>query len=132
MQVLTETALRAMNLNNGDTVTVERDSFVTESARRYAAERGIRIAGQEDAPPREGWQRMTRTTIDKTAEYPYVDDRTGQGYRTKPEDMTHLYGNRLVLKTDPRIAFRGKIDSLEADAAALRRKIEEWEHGKGT
>ena len=50
MQVLTETALRAMHLNSGDTVTVEKDSFVTESARRYAAERGIRIAGQEDAP----------------------------------------------------------------------------------
>ena len=126
MQVLTETALRAMHLNSGDTVTVEKDSFVTESARRYALERGIRIAGQEDAPAKEGWQRMTRTKIDRTAEYPYVDDRTGRGYKTKPEGMTHLYGNRLVPKTDPRIAFRGQIDSLEAEILLLQYECDKY------
>ncbi len=31
----------------------------------------------------------------------------------KPEHMTHLNGNVLVLKTHPRIRFRGAIDSLE-------------------
>ncbi len=125
MQVLTETALRAMHLNSGDTVTVERDSFVTESARRYALERGIRIAGGEE-PPREGWQRMTRTEIDRSKEYPFVDDRTGQGYRTKPEGMTHLYGNRLVPKTDPRIEFRGRIDSLQAEILLLQYECDKY------
>lgn len=33
----------------------------------------------------------------------------------KPEHMTHLNGNVLVLKTHPRIAFRGKLDTLEAE-----------------
>ena len=33
----------------------------------------------------------------------------------KPEHMTHLNGNVLVLKTHPRIAFRGKMDLLEAE-----------------
>ena len=33
----------------------------------------------------------------------------------KPEHMTHLNGNVLVLKTHPRIRFRGAIDSLEAE-----------------
>ena len=33
----------------------------------------------------------------------------------KPEHMTHLHGNVLVLKTHPRIRFRGAIDSLEAE-----------------
>ena len=32
----------------------------------------------------------------------------------KPEHMTHLNGDVLVLKTHPRIRFRGAIDSLEA------------------
>ncbi|UHA72526.1 cobalamin adenosyltransferase [Paenibacillus sp. 481] len=32
---------------------------------------------------------------------------------TKPEHMTHLYGNMLVFKDHPRILFRGKLDSLE-------------------
>ncbi len=33
----------------------------------------------------------------------------------KPEHMTHLHGNVLVEKTHPRIAFRGAIDTLEAE-----------------
>ena len=33
----------------------------------------------------------------------------------KPEHMTHLNGDVLVSKTHPRIAFRGKLDTLEAE-----------------
>ncbi len=33
----------------------------------------------------------------------------------KPEHMTHLHGDVLVLKTHPRIAFRGAMDTLEAE-----------------
>lgn len=33
----------------------------------------------------------------------------------KPEHMTHLNGEVLVLKTNPRIRFRGKMDTLEAE-----------------
>lgn len=33
----------------------------------------------------------------------------------KPEHMTHLHGNVLVPKTHPRIRFRGKLDTLEAE-----------------
>ena len=32
-----------------------------------------------------------------------------------PEDMTHLNGDTLVPKTHPRIAFRGSMDTLEAE-----------------
>ena len=33
----------------------------------------------------------------------------------KPEQMTHLHGNTLVMKTHPRIAFRGAMDTLESE-----------------
>ena len=33
----------------------------------------------------------------------------------KPEHMSHLNGNVLVLKTHPRIRFRGKMDTLEGE-----------------
>ncbi|MBQ7344953.1 MAG: ATP-binding protein [Oscillospiraceae bacterium] len=33
----------------------------------------------------------------------------------KPEHMTHLHGDVLVSKTHPRIAFRGAMDTLEAE-----------------
>ena len=40
----------------------------------------------------------------------------GGGYlETKPEHMTHLNGEILVPKSHPRILFRGKLDTLEAE-----------------
>lgn len=36
-------------------------------------------------------------------------------FREKPEHMTHLQGNVLVAKDHPRIAFRGMVDSLQAE-----------------
>lgn len=41
--------------------------------------------------------------------------QNGAVLRKKPEHMTHLNGNVLVLKTHPRIAFRGAMDTLEAE-----------------
>ena len=38
----------------------------------------------------------------------------------KPEHMTHLRGDHLVYKDHPRIAFRGAIDSLEAEIIILQ------------
>ena len=39
----------------------------------------------------------------------------GAVFREKPEQMTHLHGNVLVMKTHPRIAFRGEMDTLEGE-----------------
>lgn len=39
----------------------------------------------------------------------------GAVLETKPEHMTHLHSNLLVPKNHPRIKFRGKLDSLEAE-----------------
>lgn len=41
-------------------------------------------------------------------------DLLGGQYETKPEELTHLHGDVLVPKTHPRIAFRGKMDSLQS------------------
>lgn len=50
----------------------------------------------------------------------------------KPEHMTHLDGQTMVLKTHPRIRFRGQLDSLEAElilcqvtCPALQKELEE-------
>ena len=42
----------------------------------------------------------------------------------KPEHMTHLNGDVLVLKTHPRIAFRGAMDTLEAELLLCQLKAE--------
>jgi ethanolamine utilization cobalamin adenosyltransferase len=39
----------------------------------------------------------------------------GSTLTEKPEHMTHLHGDVLVSKTHPRIAFRGTMDTLEAE-----------------
>ena len=57
----------------------------------------------------------------------------GAVLREKPEQMTHLNGDVLVLKTHPRIRFRGAMDSLEAELlwcafhgdGRLRKELEE-------
>ena len=41
----------------------------------------------------------------------------------KPEHMTHLNGDTLVPKTHPRIAFRGAMDSLEAEMMLCQLKL---------
>ena len=45
----------------------------------------------------------------------------------KPEHMTHLRGNVLVMKDHPRIRFRGMIDTLEAELLLC---IKEAEHNE--
>lgn len=50
----------------------------------------------------------------------YRDAANGAHYSEKPEAMTHLRGNLLVPKDHPRILFRGRLDSLEADIIAAQ------------
>ena len=45
----------------------------------------------------------------------------------KPEHMTHLNAEVLVPKTHPRIAFRGKMDTLEAELILCQLEMNELE-----
>lgn len=50
----------------------------------------------------------------------------GGGFvREKPEHMTHLNGDVLVSKLHPRIAFRGCMDTLEAELMLCQLKVEQ-------
>ena len=49
----------------------------------------------------------------------------------KPERMTHLFGDVLVEKTHPRIAFRGAMDSLEAELLLCQLEVPRWEKELG-
>ena len=52
---------------------------------------------------------------------------TGGYMEEKPENMTHLFGEVLVEKTHPRIAFRGAMDSLEAELLLCALEVPKWE-----
>ena len=74
-----------------------RGDQLTSGARDYLTRERIEILPAEQA---------------KTARYRLP----GGGYlEEKPEHMTHLNAEVLVPKTHPRIAFRGKMDTLEAE-----------------
>ena len=51
----------------------------------------------------------------------------GGELREKPEHLTHLYGDVLVHKTHPRIAFRGAIDTLEAELLLAALAAPRWQ-----
>ena len=55
----------------------------------------------------------------------FVDYETGAFYMEKPEHMTHLVGNVLVVKNHPRILFRGKLDSLQSAVVLAQVDIHE-------
>ncbi len=80
---------RVFYLQSGDTLT--------PSARDYLSREKIEILPASLAKP---------------SEYLLLN---GGFFREKPETYTHLRGNILVPKTHPVIAFRGKIDTLEAE-----------------
>ncbi len=70
---------------------------LTSSARDWLTRERIEICPGEQA---------------KVEEYRLLN---GGILREKPEHMTHLNGDFLVAKTHPRILFRGKLDTLEAE-----------------
>lgn len=49
----------------------------------------------------------------------------GGSFDGKPEELTHLQGNVLIAKTHPRIAFRGKIDTLEAELLLTQEAVKD-------
>ena len=103
MNIRNRDGKRVFYLGKGDTLT--------PGARDFLNRQRIGILSAETAKP---------------TEYRLAN---GAELREKPEQMTHLNGNLLVLKTHPRIKFRGAMDSLEADLVLCQLKCEKW-HGE--
>jgi ethanolamine utilization cobalamin adenosyltransferase len=130
MRVITQAELRSLLLPAACKEYVPpAGAFVTPGAREYLVSRGIELRENPKEP--EG---MPVKPIPDRGKGTYVDAETGELYAEKPEHMTHLRANLLVPKTHLRIAFRGAIDSLEAEvleARALAVERHEGEVGDG-
>ena len=74
-----------------------KNDRLTPGARDLLTRQRVEILPAEQAAPRE-YRLLSGGTL-----------------REKPEELTHLSGDLLVPKAHPRIAFRGAIDSLEAE-----------------
>ena len=117
MTIFKEDTVRQLYFRQGITeLHLKADDYITEQARAYLHEKGIPLHRESpltspapytpnpDIHPPEG-------TGASPASFVGPD---GEHYSSKPEHMTHLYGNCLVPKNHPRIILRGKLDSLEA------------------
>ena len=119
MDILTESDLRSGKGKRKDNkVCVKAGTFITPLAKEYMRDNGIELefsdSHKSDGKGSFGKGVMSYTPIAKSGDHRFIDYETGEGYAEKPEHMTHLRGNLLVVKNHPRILFRGKLDSLEA------------------
>ena len=104
-----EEAVRA-NIRNRDGKRVfylRREDNLTCAARDYLVRERVEILPADQAKP-ERYQLL------------------GGGYlEEKPEHMTHLNAQILVPKNHPRILFRGKMDTLEAELTLCQLRLPE-------
>lgn len=106
----TEEAVRA-NIRNREGKRVfylGKGDTLTPGARDYLSRERIEVLPAEQAKPEE--YRLANGAV----------------LREKPEHMTHLKENLLVSKTHPRIALRGRMDSLEAELLLCQLNCEKW------
>lgn len=100
-----------MNIRNRDGKRVfylGKGDNLTPGARDYLNRERIQILSGEMAKPEK---------------YRLLN---GAVFQEKPEQMTHLNGDVLVSKTHPRIAFRGAVDTLEAELLLGQLKCPGW------
>lgn len=111
MAVITEETARKLTADGEKTLHLAAGDIVTPAAREYIREQHIALAEATDCPNDQ-----------VVGEFETI---FGVKLAQKPEYMTHLRGNLLVFKDHPRIALRGKIDSLEAAIILLQLKAQE-------
>jgi ethanolamine utilization cobalamin adenosyltransferase len=132
LKVITEAVLRVeLKASEPAIYYIEEGKLLSPAAREYLQQRKIKIANACEAEPEKTAQsepKIPSTKADQSNDsgVKFIDYETGAYYREKPEHMTHLHNNVLVVKNHPRILFRGKLDSLQSlivlDQAILAEK----------
>ena len=131
MRVITEDKVMKLIKQGKTVLNVPRDTIITPSAMERLTSKKIRIIREDDnfsAMPEKpvlstveqkkqnDSHNIDEEQIDRLKkETPkYISEETGAFYLEKPEYMTSLRKNFLVLKNNKRIILRGKIDSFIA------------------
>ncbi|SKC81565.1 hypothetical protein [Maledivibacter halophilus] len=132
MKVLTEDILRRkLKEKSFDKYFITKNVIITPLAKQYLKDRGIELIIEDDLQRDEDLDISNKKIIPK-----YISYYLGGVFEKKPEYMTQIYGNKLVFKDDPRIIFRGKLDSLQSqimelqillDSQNINRLVEELE-----
>ena len=118
MRAITETELRdQFKKAEFTSYALEEGCRLTPAAAQYLSERKIAVTGPGATAANSGAHRLPAqgkpVSLTETPAAPATYTASDfQG--VKPEYMTHIAGDILVLKNHPRILFRGKLDTFEA------------------
>ncbi len=133
MPVITEEKLRKLEKEDKlSTLTVTTKDILTPSAKEFLNQKGIVIRDNEVAKNTEVKKESVEATSTPKQEVEkkekpkrqYYDYITGGVYEKKPEYMTQIFGDHLVVKNHKRIVLRGKFDSLQAEIIRYWKKYE--------
>ena len=117
MKVITESLLRqSFRKKAFKTFNVEEGQILTPSAQQFLNEKSVAVIriGKGEKESREPVAAPVEQAPSPQPKAKYVSAVDGGRFETKPEHMTQLRGNALVVKNDPRIVFRGKLDSFQS------------------
>ena len=116
--ILTDIELRAHWYRTQEKrYTVTPGTYVTPAAQDFIREHQIQL--HFATPSSQKTMSVTPIPV-QNGKARFVDYHTGAALDYKPEYMTHLRGNLLVSKKHPRIAFRGRLDSLMARIISIQ------------
>lgn len=127
MKVITEAIVRdELRNTQPETYYIPEGKLLSPAAREYLQQRKIKIAKGDPVAPAPAAAPVAEnavTGVCTQAKPNYEDYVTGAYYNEKPEHMTQLHDNVLVPKDHPRILFRGKLDSLQAQVVLAQALI---------
>lgn len=121
MKVITEALIRLeLKDNCPEVYYIPEGKILSPAAREYLNQQRIGIDFERnrkkvETPEAPKAQEPAKAEVKEVPKAKYTDYETGASYFEKPEHMTQLFGNMLVDKNHPRIAYRGKLDNLQAE-----------------
>ena len=119
MDTLTESDLRSGYFVRGEReFMIDPDTVLTEEAKIFANRHGLKISRRDEKLIPEPPKVIHKGTISVPrpgAAPQEVRVESALPKHGKPEHMTNLNATELVPKNDPRITFRGKLDTFQAD-----------------
>lgn len=125
MAVITESHVRSLIKKTEDKVFVLKDKeILTPSAKQYLSDSGVKVVSEKEAKQSSVEAEKPKTAVKAPEDsekpkpempsYQYVCYETGAQFIKKPEHMTQINGNLLVVKNHKRIILRGQIDAMLA------------------
>lgn len=103
---------------------VEKGTVLTPSARQFLNDKGIELITNGEKKILKKEQAEINKTQEEIFETPKYRGRNGEYYFEKPDYMTQVEGNILVLKSSQEIVFSSKIEVFLSELLLLEKEME--------